>query len=331
MNNRDFSLDLLRGLSMLYIVGYWHLFNYTSTFPQYYNIVTLRITWIILATFTFVSGYFVGLKNIDFNKEGISYFYKNRTLRIYPLYLVALIVFFVFGMANLFTISKAAIAVSMFFKPAPPTLWYVTMLLSFYLISPFLIMVMKNKRTTYIWVLYISISIALLIIHYFLRIIDVRVITYFPAFYLGLITSMKGDDYIKKSFLAFLLIIGLFASFAFNQNKLQIDWLLSTILVSTGSYYIFMIFKNKISLPKSFHISVSSLAYSSYCMYLFHRPIYMIFKKIYFPDNDIAQVVYLVFFCLPCIIIASYYTQKYQDTIIYLLTKRSTGLAEARR
>ncbi|MBN2809034.1 MAG: acyltransferase [Deltaproteobacteria bacterium] len=320
MNTRNLSLDLLRGLSILYIVGYWHMFNYTNAFPQYYNIVTLRITWIVLATFTFVSGYFIGLKNIDFSKESIFSFYKNRVLRIYPLYLVALIIFFVFGMANLFTISKAAIAVSMFFHPAPPTLWYITMLLFFYLVSPLLIMVVKRNKTAHIWVFYVFVSIWLVIIHYVLRTVDVRVITYFPAFYLGLLTSIKGDGYIKRSFLVSLIILGLFVSFAFNQNKLQIDWLLSTILVSTGAYCVFMFFKNIIELPKTSYFPVFALSYSSYCMYLFHRPIYMVFRKIYFPTNDIAQVVYLVFFCLPIILISSYYIQKCQDNILILLT-----------
>jgi peptidoglycan/LPS O-acetylase OafA/YrhL len=189
----------------------------------------------------------------------------------------------------------------------------------------------KNGHVVFVWAAYMFISLTLILFHYFINNLDVRVITYFPAFYLGIITAIKGEGYIKKGTLLFLFFIGLSISFSLNQNYLPYDWLLSTLLVSTGSYFIFVFFKNKINPPKSAYFPITALAYSSYCMYLFHRPIYMVLRKLYSPNYSIAQILYLVLFCLPCILVFSYYIQKFQDIIIKSLTKRSTGLVEARR
>jgi len=91
---RIVSLDLLRGLSVLYIVGFWHMFNYTQCFPQYYNFITLRLTLIILASYTFLSGYFIGLKDVILTSKSIKNFLLNRIMRIYPLYILAIVVFY---------------------------------------------------------------------------------------------------------------------------------------------------------------------------------------------------------------------------------------------
>ncbi len=314
MNNRDISLDLLRSLCILYIVGFWHLFNYTDAFPQYYNIITLRVTWTVLASFTLLSGYFVGIKNENFDKKNTWKFFKKRVLRIYPLYATALLLFFLFGLADLSTVMKASIAVSMFSKPAPPTLWYITMLLVFYTISPILLKSIQSKKIAAAAAGYVLLSFTLLIVHYFLRNIDLRVLVYLPSFYLGILLSTEKIIVPGKA-LVLLLVAGLFFSFILNQNNLAVDGLLATPLVTVGAYCIFVSFK-KIPLKNPFYSAVSTLAYSSYCMYLFHRPLYITLKKIYFPGSGMAQTGYLIFFCLPCVIILSMYIQKYNDSII---------------
>lgn len=58
---RNTGIDVLRGLSMLYIVGFWHLLEYTHAI-QYQNLITHRITWITLGIFFFISGYLIKYK-----------------------------------------------------------------------------------------------------------------------------------------------------------------------------------------------------------------------------------------------------------------------------
>ena len=45
---RNIGIDLLRAGSMLYIVGFWHLLEYTRAI-DYQNDLTHRLTWIALA------------------------------------------------------------------------------------------------------------------------------------------------------------------------------------------------------------------------------------------------------------------------------------------
>lgn len=322
--NRSVSLDLLRGLSILYIVGFWHMFNYTSAFPQYSNIITLRFTWIILATFTFLSGYFIGQKEIDLKKTTIIRFYKNRILRIYPLYLLSLVLFYILGLSDTVTTIKAAFAISMFLKPAPPTLWFITMLLFFYVLSPLLIFNTKKGYVVRIWAIYIFLSTILLIVNYSVENLDVRVVIYFPAFFLGIITAMNGGEIIGKKLGLSLFFAGAVLSFGMNQNYLEYDRLLSILMISMASYFIFIFFKNNVNPSPKTHLTITVIAYSSYCMYLFHRPIYMSLTHVYFPNDGVLQILYLVLFCVPSILMISYYSQKYQDITIKSLTNRFT-------
>jgi peptidoglycan/LPS O-acetylase OafA/YrhL len=234
-------------------------------------------------------------------------------------------------MSDLWTSIKASIAISMFFKPTPPTLWFVTILLFYYLLSPLLINCINNEKLILILVTFFLTSGFLLISHYFFRNLDVRVITYFPAYLLGLLISLKGDDFINKNGFFCIFIVGVFISILLKNNIRSFDLLSSIIMLATAPYFIFMLFKNRMKLSDNLIKTISILAYSSYCMYLFHRPIYITLKNIYFPESEALQVLYLVCFCLPCIIIFSYFVQKFYDSSIDSLTKSSAKLAKSHR
>ena len=76
------SLDYLRSFSMLYIVGYWHLFNYTDAFPQYSNAVTYTMTLIVLGLFVLISGFLIGRREVKptDNSSSIVGFYKKKLM-----------------------------------------------------------------------------------------------------------------------------------------------------------------------------------------------------------------------------------------------------------
>jgi fucose 4-O-acetylase-like acetyltransferase len=73
--NRNIGIDFLRGASVIYIVGFWHLLDYTKAIPVYRNFITQRITYIILGSFVFISGYFIRSNKMTINKEAIFSFY----------------------------------------------------------------------------------------------------------------------------------------------------------------------------------------------------------------------------------------------------------------
>jgi peptidoglycan/LPS O-acetylase OafA/YrhL len=322
--SRNIGIDFLRVISIVYIVGFWHMLNYTNAIPNYRNIVTYRITWIILGTFLFISGYFIGKKRVEINKKSLKYFYINRILRIYPLYCLSIIIFTYFGLSDFNTSLKAAFLISTFFVPQPPTLWFITMLMIFYVSSPFIMVACQNISIIKLITIYIVLTILLLFYWYSTRLIDTRIIVYLPSFVFGLFTSHHETRISTNKYLLYLaLVIAIILSFATNTSYDSLNMLFATPMIAIVAYLLFTLFRKVSIQHQKVKSSILIVGYSSYCMYLFHRPIYMILKKLYFPDSSILQLTYLVTFCLPCIWLFSYSIQKSYDNIIQVLTHHS--------
>ena len=322
VKNRNIGIDLLRGTCIVYIVGFWHMLNYTNVIPNYNNIITYRLTWIILATFVFVSGYFIGQNNIELQKQDLASFYIKRVMRIFPLYLLSILAFTYLGLSDLKTSIKAILLVSMFLKPAPPTLWFITMIMIFYIISPFLILACKNIKIIKIIVIYVIISLFLLLYYYFTKFLDVRLIVYLPAFIFGIFVAVNEKTVIDTKLVIISFVVGALISFLFNTSFIGLNWLLSTLLVTIAPYFLFNVFSKMQFTNTKVITSIMFIGYSSYCMYLFHRPIYITLKKIYFPNSYFLQLLYLLVIGLPCIAIFSFYLQKFYDATNKMLTKR---------
>ena len=306
------------------------MFNYTDAVPNYNNFITIRLTYIILGTFVFVAGYFVGLKKITFCKQSVMQFYKKRLLRIYPLYLIAIGLFTFFHLSDIVTAIKAAFVMSMLIKPAPPTLWFITMLMLFYIVSPLIMVASKTIKMCKL-ILYFSICMScLLAYHYLTKLLDLRLLMYFPSFVLGVFVAGKNINIFQKKHLIFILaIISIFISFLKTPyNTLNLS--LNTPMVILCSYLLFLAAKNFVVASNRIYKSIIFLSYSSYCMYLFHRPIYITLKKIYFPETYLCQVVYLVIICLPCILFSSFIIQKTYDITLHLLTRRLRWTGQSR-
>ncbi len=297
------------------------MLDYTKAIPNYNNIITYRITWIILGTFIFISGYFIGQKKIAINKKSLISFYLNRILRIYPLYLLSISIFSYLGLSDVKTSLKAALLISTIVGPSPPTLWFITMLMIFYASSPFLMLACQNIRTIKLIIMYIVLTVLLSTYWYFTRLLDMRIIVYLPSFVFGLLVSRyEIEIWQNKYYLYLVLFIGIIFSFATNSSYKGLNMLFATPMVTVVSFFLFTIFKKFSIEHQKINSSILIVSYSSYCMYLFHRPIYMILKKIYFPNSNILQLIYLVTFCLFCIGMFSYSMQKLYDTTVKVLT-----------
>src|SRR5580704_1333411 len=60
---RKVPIDVMRAVSMLYIVGFWHLLDYTKVVGWHYNPITYRLTVGALALFVLISGFLTGRKD----------------------------------------------------------------------------------------------------------------------------------------------------------------------------------------------------------------------------------------------------------------------------
>jgi len=61
------------------------------------------------------------------------------------------------------------------------------------------------------------------------------------------------------------------------------------------------------------YVFLQKIAYASYVMYLFHRPVWWLMADIYDPANVEIKALYLALLGIPLTIFVSYYLQKFYD------------------
>ena len=311
------SVQYLRAFSMLYIVGYWHLFNYTAAFEEFNNFFTYKLTLIVLGLFVFISGFLLGSPA----KKSVSLldFYRKRLIRIYPLYAMAVIFFYFHGIINGKTSVNSLLLLSMFYGPTPQTLWFVTMIMVFYLVTPLLLkLVAAPVRYLFFCIGLFSV---ILILRTAFHTVDYRILLYFPCFCVGIYCSRYGlitrfvNMWSGLLLLLFWLMLSPIAIDSWLYNPLK-----SIPMILSCTYLIFLFSYRYESKFKNLRI-ISFLSYSSYTMYLFHRPIYTMLKALYFPENSRLQVLYLLTLGLAAVSLVSWGIQKLYDTS-YLAVKR---------
>ena len=135
------------------------------------------VTWSCLGVFTFISAYFLSGKNTFFNFSDIFLFYKKRLLRFYPLFFVAAITMLLIDFNDWDQTWRGLLGVSSYYAPQINTLWYISMLIGFYLITPPLVLCGKLQ---YKLLLYTIIILGICICKFIFRTgVDNRVFYYF--------------------------------------------------------------------------------------------------------------------------------------------------------
>lgn len=298
---RNTAIDLMRALCILYIVGFWHLLNYADSLTiDYENGVTYRMTVAALGLFTLISGYLIGRKDIAPDWRGISTFYKTRLLRIYPPYLAAIAAFAAFKIATVPALLKSTVLLSMLFAPAPFTLWFIVMLMSFYVIAPPLIQARSNLG--YFSLFCLLIINALLALSLKFDTVDMRILLYFPAFATGIYLAGQPDR---------------LARVIDNIPALG-------ALVGAALLLIFAAMMQYQDRFKPMKI-VYTISFASFFMYLFHRPVYKLVTYFYTPETMLGDVLFLMGVCLPLVIALSWTGQTIYDHLTHRLfsTKRA--------
>jgi peptidoglycan/LPS O-acetylase OafA/YrhL len=240
----------------------------------------------------------------------------ERFLRIYPPFILFSIIFYLLNVGSGKKLLKTATLISMFIPPAANTLWFVAMIIIFYLITPMLINMSKNKVRYFLFCVFLF-SSAYTINLYFNMLND-RLILFFPIFAVGvLLASNKEIIYnLRLSVVTLLLIASIMVTFIDNVT----EFLWSPLMVF-GPLLCFLIFLRKERRIGRFRI-MGYIGYASFFVYLSHRPFYDVLKKLYFPQSGILQIFYLAGICLPIIIVISWIMQKWYDNIILIFTPK---------
>ncbi len=310
---RILYIDYLRAICVLYIVGYWHLFNYTSYFRDYDNVYTRVATLIILGLFVFISGYLLAVNYGD--KASVGTFFLKRFLRIYPLYALAVAMFYYYGINDADVLVKSLYLISMYQGPPPYTLWFITMLMAFYLITPILMLASRNDFVFLLFTL--GPLIATAIYSFNTDGVDLRLLLYYPCFCAGIYCARNGI--VTGAFNFWTAILMLLFGLALHRLPIQSPQLdhLSQVPLIIGGLYLVIGFCDAFS---RFFVKlrlIMLLSYCSFSMYLFHRPVYVAIKQVYFPVDPLDQFLYLLLIGVTLTLVIAWFVQKFYDAIYF--------------
>ena len=312
-SDRNVALDIARALCTIEIIAFWHALNYMDLETDFMLTYGVLLTRFSLSVFTFLSGFFLSKYTIRNGKDVIC-FYRKRLLRFFPLFFISCISLYIGGelvnhswFDSIFQFLMTVIGLGVFYPPMAGTVWYISMLMLFYLITPFILLKFCNK-----WV---ACSVFFLIFILVSRIIPVddRLIIYYPFYALGLCINkkiIKRESLLNKKQGITILICGggslllcVFYGTIFKGLLFYMILLIggiSVIAISIG------ISKINVTVNRIGRI----LAYSSMAAYLFHRQVYECFRMI--SPNHIVPIC-LMLLAIGCVFVFSFYIQRIYD------------------
>lgn len=305
MNNaRNGVFDVARALCVLYIVAFWHLLNYFPSIKL--NGMSLQvcssITIVVLGTFTFMSGFFLKKYVIE-TLDDVKLFYWKRFKRFYIPYLVCLTVLFLggwFESGKQFVLSL--IGLSTYIGSSPNTVWYFSMLMSFYALTPILLY-LKKRNHFYFYALTFGL-ICLYVL--FSRINGM----YFPFYLLGILITDKRLKVLTSKWIYIITFMISFILLLYVQDKWGGLLICRYFLIFCG---IFLIVKLSQSLCCNASLKFwNLLVYSSMMAYLYHRIHYKIIGFIISPDGITSIILFAIMGVISLFLI-SYWLQKIYD------------------
>lgn len=320
-SKRIIEFDFIQGLCMLYIVGFWHLNNYLNPIFRFSGATAMfleGVTTAVLATFTFISGYM--LRKYEFSTFcDVLYFYKKRLMRFYPLFVLsALCMLVLHGIdANQFLLGITGLAM---FSPQPlNTLWFISMLMLFYLLTP----IVKTNGIVRGWGGHI-LPIAILVLFAVLCMhgnADSRLFRYALLYAIGL--NCRELQLKKRIWMIVAVISAIISIFLLYYGRLTNDLQFVVVAISGVALILslgFLIPVGKIEKPIQF------FAYSSMAAYLFHREIFGVSLFFFGTMGEIERYMTwsLAIITLCVTFIVSWVIQQIYDKAISRLTTIAT-------
>ena len=309
---RDSAFDLLRGGAVLFIVGYYHIQEIWVW--QMPGPLAGWLARIALALFCFLSSYLLAGRTTIVDWPSVGRFYGRRLLKIYPLYLLALSLFVVLGLCPRELFWPSAFLINTLLNWNLLTLWFVSMIFLFYLLTPLFLWRLSLRKT-------LGLTIAFLALLLFLRWefhwIDPRLLPNFAAFAFGIgvyqSPSMRSWLLEARGSLKWLALAGLLVASIFVVETPPID--------SNGTHITFVVLLFLGALPWLVVIArflcrylpkcwVEFLATASFVLYLFHRIIYRLGDQISSPMDPVFRQMFYLCILLPVALVFSYWLQR---------------------
>ena len=386
LKERMLEIDLLRIISIMIVVLMIHIpnnygYNFYIELDRYtgFFLHTLGID-IALGSFTFLSGFglYVQKSNREINSsEKLFAFLRKRFLRIYPLYWIALILFFIFfdfywGMNVVYLVAHflgLQMIVAPSFSSPIWTLWFIGIIVIYYLIFILLSYLGSIRKIIPGSLIILAFF---LFLHFNFNLVEYRFFVYYPTFILGIITAeIYISPYLSKTkenitnihhlipliIIICSVIIGwiLYTSLArltyltylrtyrtqflgsiVNQQLTVFEFvtiiLLTDYVILAFIVFILAIFNLSIRVSTlvidKMHISraLFLVSYSTYAVYLFHRPFLISFNTLMLAVFSIDMLeksnFYLTSISIPLLFILAFFIQKLADKGIPVVYER---------
>ena len=323
IKKRIVRYDFARAICMLWIVGVWHMCSGYLGIIIDKNVYLSNITGGVLAVFFYMSGRLSARTTIHNKKEAFG-FIKHRFLSIYPLYLLsaAIIIFYpISDLRDLIEKAKTflvtAFCINAFVPPMVMTIWFLTILLLFYLITPIFIGKLSLKKRI---IIAISIYAVLLFENLAFGSFDERIVEFFPFYIMGLFISNQIESKVLKLRNVLIALPVLVITLIISGKYKSMDLLLRPVhLILMVSFIIcFLYICELLGRIQQLGRICYFLALSSTFAYLFHRQYYSVWNHFFktFP----IWLAYLVI--LPSLIVLSYFGQIIYSKAIKKIEKR---------
>jgi len=347
---RLYELDILRVLGTFAIV-FHHLPDYAGDFydlnrfgiPLKLSYINVLNTYFGLGIFVFVSGFTLYYTNPKV--DNILLFLKKRVIRIFPLYLVALVLFTLtlrrLSLSEtLIHILGLQILLAPRFVVPMPTLWFIGLIVILYLFYAFRSKYTSSGSGTVLFSLLVF--GLLLVIRSIFGIVEYRFFIYFPVFWAGVLCCRNrlfsrydfGVAHIVVAVLVLCMSVLVFRYSHQGPNtgeiteesisqasttEILIASIASDIIMLSAILIAFIVVKHvRKYLNETATRLLSFASFSSYCVYLFHRPaLYAVAKAVYpySPADDFWRLCSFVVVGLPLIFVLSYVAQALYNRI----------------
>ncbi len=339
MKNRVIEFDIVRVLAILVIL-FHHLSQHSFDFHVFHlKGCLLDLTFIYwwesyfgLGLFVFVSGYLLSKANPSFERWGeIKQFIIRRYIRIFPLYIIALGLFIALSdpirdSLNICTLVLNLLGLQIISNSndCPPllTLWFVGLILSYYYV--FITLEKYGRSAIEFIILVFAILLCGVLLRKIIGLMDERSFFYFGIFAVGilaaryqLIEKMKFKHVLFVLPL-FIILVYFYAAFIYPKEIRSFfspmgmgDFIAKNLIILCLVLIAFGLARAIIGTGR--YVLLQKIAYASYGMYLFHRPVWWLMVDIYNPANAEVKALYLAFLGIPLTIFFSYYLQKFYD------------------
>ncbi len=311
MRDRFIEIDILRVIAISFIIMVRHIDDYASEMFQ--SQLVRDLTHVSLGILVLISGYLLVKTTTIFRSiaDIKSYLYK-KILRIYPLYVLVLFLFYLLSIISSNQLYSGLLFYNLFNGEHILTLWYISMLMFFYIIF---IALNYKSNTLRLFLISAAIFFLLIVEKLTLNRLDGNLILYFPSFICGIFIA-KYSHYLKLTINKSIFMIGLFLIVLFLKHLAPSKLGIIKVNMMIVSFALpSMYFFSKIKIHAVIRKFIINLSYASFCMYLAHRIIFEIALFIYKPTSDIATLLYLYLVAIPIICTLAFYTQKFYDKL----------------